>query len=195
MIAGTCLEYAPTSEACIEGTTPLEPSTAYGMSKLALRQAARSFAAERGLSLAMTHIFNIYGPYERPARFVPAVISALLSGEPARCTPGLQQRDYLHVEDVASAHVRLLETEVRGDVNVASCRPVSIAEMARMIASACGRPELLHLGALPARFDEAPVIFGDTRRLRTEVGWSGRHELSKGLCQTVEWWRGALCPA
>ena len=195
VIGGTCLEYEPTHDACIEGSTPLAPATTYGASKLALRQAARLCADQHGLSLAMTHIFNIYGPYERQSRFVPSVVTALLAGEPARCTSGLQQRDYLHVEDVAAAHVRLLELDVCGDVNVASGQPVSIADLARAIAATCGKPDLLELGALSARADETPVVYGDTRRLRLELEWSPRFELAEGLTKTVAWWRGALCTA
>lgn len=66
------------------------------------------------MSDAWRRVFFQYGPGERPERLVPTVIRALLQQQPAYCTSSKQIRDYLHVQDVADALVKLLDSSVRG---------------------------------------------------------------------------------
>jgi nucleoside-diphosphate-sugar epimerase len=73
--------------------------------------------------------FFLYGPYENRTRLVPSIINSLLQEKTAPCSSGIQIRDYLFVEDVADAFVRLLNSSVNGPVNIASGKPVSM-EMA-----------------------------------------------------------------
>jgi len=78
---------------------------------------------------------------------------------------------------------------VEGAVNVASGRPVALAEVVEKVAARAGRPELVRLGAIPAPAGEPPALYADARRLREEVGWSPRYDLDEGLAETVEWLR------
>ena len=191
-VAGTCAEYDWQHGLCSETQTPLAPSTLYGVCKRAVHAAAEELAAESDLSLAWGRIFFVYGPGEHPARLVPSVVGSLLRGEPARCTHGRQLRDFLHVADVASAFVRLLDSGVEGSVNVASGVPVSIGDVVGAIAEVVGRPDLVRLGELPVSPDEPLELVADTRRLRDEVEWSQAIDLRHGLADTIEWWRRAL---
>ena len=116
---------------------------------------------------------------------------ALLNDEEANCSHGEQIRDFLHVEDVASAFVALLRSEVSGPVNIASGQAVILKEIVRRIAQQQGKEELVRLGALPAAANEPPLLVADVRRLREEVGWQPRYNLDAGLEQTLQWWRKA----
>jgi nucleoside-diphosphate-sugar epimerase len=191
--AGTCVEYAPEGEAaCEEYSTPLAPTTLYGACKHATRTALEAFARQEGLSHAWGRLFFPYGPGEPRGRLVPSVARALLAGEPALCSHGRQVRDFIHVEDAAAAFVALLDSEVEGAVNVASGRPVTLAEVVEKVAASAGRPDLVRLGARPAPAGEPAALYADARRLREEVGWSPRRELDEGLAATVEWMRKAV---
>lgn len=190
VLAGTCAEYDWTKAGvCHETRTPVAPATPYGKAKDRLRRWAEAFAGRAGVDLAWARLFFVYGPGEAAGRLVPAVAAAALGGVPAECSPGLQERDFLHVEDAADALLSLTFGGTTGPVNVGSGRPVAVRHVAADVAGAAGRPELLKLGAKPAAPGEPPLLVADTTRLREEVGWSPRIELTPGLKQTVAWWR------
>lgn len=189
---GSGAEYEWGDEDCFEGKTPLDGSTVYGVCKSALYRLFEALCRETGLSGAWPRPFFLYGPYENSERFVSSVISALLLGEPARCTHGRQIRDFLYSRDLAGALVHLLSDGFEGAVNVASGRGVSLAEIAQLIALKVGGENLLELGALPAPENEAPRVVASIRRLESEVGWRPAHDLDQGLGETIDWWRREL---
>jgi nucleoside-diphosphate-sugar epimerase len=186
--AGTCAEYDWSAGLCDEAETPLAPATLYGTAKDALRRLASAYAREAGLSLAWGRIFFCYGPDEHPSRLVASVARALARGEEAPCSEGRQLRDFLHVADVAAAFVALVGSELEGPANVGSGVGVPVREVVARLAAAAGRPDLVRVGVLPPRPDEAPVVVAGLRR-RAELGWTPRIDLDEGLAETLAWWR------
>lgn len=187
--AGTCAEYDWRYGYCTEGLTPTTPVTLYGAAKHATQSVIAAYAATASLSWAWGRVFFLYGPDEPVPRLVPSVARALVRGDPAACSHGRQVRDFLHVQDVADAFVALLGSDVSGAVNIGSGEPVTIARVVELLASAARRPDLVRLGALPARADEPPVLVPDVKRLRTEVGWAPKYTLERGLEETLAFWR------
>ena len=116
---------------------------------------------------------------------MPSVVRALSRGEIARCTHGRQVRDFLHVEDAASAFAALLDGAVEGPVNVASGTPVTVREVVLAAARCLGAADRVEFGALPAPPDEPPFLVADVGRLAREVGWSPSFGLEGGLEKTV----------
>ena len=188
VLAGSCAEYDWRHGYCVEGVTPLVPRSFYGVCKNAAWSVSDAYSREQDLSLAWGRIFFVYGPHEALPRYVPSIMSSLINGDIARCSHGEQLRDYLHVADVAHAFVALLETDVRGAVNIASGQPVRLREIAEHVARRLGRPDLLKLGALPTAPDDPPLLVADVRRLADAVGWRPRHTLATGLDDTIAWW-------
>ncbi|HEY4428070.1 MAG TPA: NAD(P)-dependent oxidoreductase [Solirubrobacteraceae bacterium] len=194
--AGTCAEYEWAGNGvCREGETPLAPSTLYGECKRSLGAVTeRLYAAPDMPSSAWGRIFFLYGPHEPPQRLVPSVARALIQGHEAPCTDGRQQRDFMHCSDVGEAFAALLDCDVEGAVNIASGAAVSIAEVVSLVGEACGRPELVRLGALPPRPGDPAVLVADTSRLRDEVGFTSERSLPEGIAETVAWWREQISP-
>ena len=189
--AGSCAEYGLAAGECIEGATPLVPTSLYGRSKQALETSVRASAEQSGMSFAWGRIFFLYGPHEHPERPVAYVVRALLKGEPAACSEGTQVVDFLHVEDVASALVALLESGVRGPVNIGSGKPVSLRTVFETIGAQIGRSELVRFGARETS-SQPYRVWANTQRLADEVGWTPRYDLDSGIRQTIEWWRRSL---
>jgi nucleoside-diphosphate-sugar epimerase len=189
VMAGTCAEYDWNYGYCSEFLTPLHPATLYGTCKHSLQMVLAAYARQLGFSSAWGRIFFLYGPHEHPQRLVASVIRSLLQDQEALCSDGSQLRDFLHVEDVASAFVALLESRVNGPVNIASGQPVALREVVETIAGKLNRLPLLRLGAMPASVSEPPLLLADTRRLFSEVGWRPSYDLHQGLAQTIAWWR------
>ncbi|MGA2911974.1 MAG: NAD(P)-dependent oxidoreductase [Methanoregula sp.] len=187
--AGTCAEYDWRFGYCSEDITPLKPQTLYGISKHSLQIIAQEILMNAHISNAWGRIFFLYGPFENQSRLVPSIINALLQGRSSPCTTGDQIRDYLYVEDVAEAFVRLLDSPVTGPVNIGSGKPVVIREIIGLIGKKIGREELIRYGQLPTPSSEAPFIVADNRRLLNEVGWTQHNDLDKGLDRTISWWK------
>lgn len=187
--AGTCFEYDVGMGVCREDTTPIAPATAYGAAKAEVGKAVIGAAVAGGLETAWARIFYVYGPHEHPARLVPSVARAVLQGRPAPMTHGRQVRDYLYVTDVAEALAALVDSPAEGPFNVASGETVTLFDLARRVAAAAGRPELLEPGAVPERPNDPPLVVGDAGRLRIAVGWQPAVGLEAGIAATVDWWR------
>ena len=187
-VCGSGYEYDWAHGYCTEGLTPCVPDTLYGACKHALHEVVRTYAGGRDLSAAWARVFFLFGPNEHQDRLVPSVIRSLLRGEAARCSHGRQIRDYLHVQDVADGLVALLDSEVRGAVNVSSGQATTLREIVLAIGRLMGRPELVQLGAIPARANDAPLVVGSNSRAAA-LGWQPRYDLETGLRQTIEWWR------
>lgn len=189
--SGTCAEYAwgHGDGVCKEFETPVSPATLYGKSKLAAHDALTQLAEAHNFSAAWGRIFFLYGPHEHPARLVSSVIRSLLQRERVRLTHGRQVRDFLHVSDVASAFVALLDSGTRGAVNIASGRAVELRDIVGRVADKLDGRALLDFGARPAPEGEPPTLVADVRRLTEEVAFRPRYDLDEGLDETIAWWR------
>ncbi len=186
---GSCAEYDWTASQPLSEDSPLVPATPYGVAKHACAQAFLGLAAETGLSAAWGRVFFVYGPGEAPRRLVPAVIRALLAGEPARTTHGEQLRDYLFAPDLGEAMAALVDARTTGAINLASGTSIPLRALVEEAARQLGREELIELGAVEAHPDEAPEVSADVTRLLAEVAWQPRTSLTDGIARSIEWWR------
>ena len=168
-------------------STPRRPGSLYGVAKNALFELITA-AGEPAISFAWARLFFLYGPGEPLGRLVPDVMTSLLKGVEVPCTPGLQERDFIHVDDAARALAILVASDYRGAVNIASgdCRPVR--QLVEKIGVLTGRPELIRLGAKPAPENEPPRLAANVSRLGA-LGFAPRHDLDQGLRESWAWWQ------
>jgi len=189
VIGGSCYEYDWRYGYCNEQLTPLRPDTLYGAAKLGLCETLLGYAAATGLSAAWGRMFFLYGPNENPRRLVPSVILSLLKGDPALSSHGRQVRDYMHVQDAANGMVALLDSQAHGAYNVASGQASTIVSIVELLGELTDRRELLRIGAIPARANDAPLVVGDPAAALREFGWAASIALRDGLASTIDWWR------
>ncbi len=189
VMAGTCAEYDRKYGYCSEQITPLLPATLYGACKHSLQIILDAFGGQTGLSAAWGRIFFLYGPHEHPDRLVSSTIRSVLQGKLALCSHGDQIRDFLYVQDVADAFVTLLESDVLGNINIASGYPVTVKDVVNKIGEKLQREDLIQLGAIPTAPNDPPFLVADVSRLTDEVCWQPKYDLVTGLEQTIEWWR------
>jgi nucleoside-diphosphate-sugar epimerase len=186
VFAGSCAEYDWAGpQPLVEDKTPCRPGSLYGVCKNAVREVVQAYSSQAGVSVAWGRIFFLYGPDEDPNRLIPSILHPLLEGKPARCRSGDHVRDLLHVHDVASAFVALLQSDVTGSVNIASGDRITLGEVSRRAARIVGREDLLTVDRQPATPANPAVILADATRLRREVGWQPRYDLTSGLEQVV----------
>jgi len=187
--AGTCAEYDWDYGFLSEAVTPLKPRSLYGVCKNATRQILQAYCDRVSMGFAWTRFFYLYGPGEPRERLVPSVVLALLNGQTAKCTHGEQIRDFLCVEDVASAVWAVTKSDFTGPVNIGSGQPVKIRTLVEMIARLVGGGENVEFGPMPASVEEPPLLVADVRKLRAHTGWTPTRSLEDGLRQTVSWWQ------
>jgi nucleoside-diphosphate-sugar epimerase len=186
--AGTCAEYGSISGECEENKTPLLPTTLYGVSKHGLERILYFWSLRTGMSSAWGRTFFLYGPHEHPSRVVAYVVNSLLRGEPALCSRGTEDMDFMQVTDAASAFVSLLESEVQGPVNIGSGSPVSLRCVLEEIGRQLGKVDLIRFGTRESKH-VSQAFWANTQRLAKEVGWKPQYDLAGGIRQTIEWWR------
>ena len=183
---GSCAEYESLSVPLSEESS-VKPLTLYGASKLACRYLGEAIARSYGMEFVWGRIFYVYGPGENGRRVVPAVVNTLLDGGSFAATTGEQVRDFLHVEDVASAFGHLCVTNAEGVFNVSSGQPMAMRELLETIAQEIGHPHAIRYGATAKHGFDPPYVVGDSTRL-LQLGWRPRHTLQTGLQQTIRWW-------
>lgn len=179
VLGGTCLEV---------GDPPT--ATVYARTKRALHAIASEYFEADNPRVACAHIFSVYGPGEHPDRAIPSIIRALSKGRAVELSDGTPCRDYLHVDDVASALATVAESTVGGRIDVCSGSPRPLREIFSLLGEILERPDLLHFGKLmpsPATMFEAE---GDPELL-SSLGWSPSYTLAEGLRSAVEWWTNA----
>jgi nucleoside-diphosphate-sugar epimerase len=189
VLAGTCAEYDWKYGYCSEAHTPLQPNTVYGKCKHSLELLSTSFSERVGIGCAWGRLFFLYGPHEHPNRLVSSIICSLLRGQDAPCSYGEQIRDFLHIEDAASAFVALLGSDVTGPINIASGYAVTIKEIANSIGDILNSGDRIQLGAVAAAQNDPRLILADVNRLENYLGWQPGYDLKGGLEQTINWWK------
>jgi nucleoside-diphosphate-sugar epimerase len=192
VIGGTCYEYDWRYGYCNEQLTPRQPNTLYGAAKQGLAETLMGYFATTGLSGGWGRMFFLYGPKENPLRLVPSVVLSLLKGEQALSSHGRQVRDYMHVQDAAAGLVALLDSSARGAYNIACGQASTIASIVTALGELTGRVDLLRIGAIPARANDAPLVVGDTVAAKRDFGWEATIALRDGLASTLDWWRAEL---
>lgn len=137
---------------------PLEGASTYALEKILAERSLSAIAAERGLSGVSLRIFNVFGPGCRDS-----LLNSLVEGPPPllSVTPNFV-RDYVHVDDVASALIRSLERDhVTGPVNIGSGQAVD------NVTLAAARPSAFRLGDDEVR----SFSVADPTRAHAELGW------------------------
>ncbi|MCX5926728.1 MAG: NAD(P)-dependent oxidoreductase [Cyanobium sp. LacPavin_0920_WC12_MAG_63_22] len=105
VVAGSCFEYGRSGERYnfIPTYAPLEPTNSYAASKAAASIALSQWAEEHQLSLDILRVFHVFGEGEAEDRFWPSLRRAALAGDDFPMTAGEQVRDFIPVQDAASA--------------------------------------------------------------------------------------------
>jgi nucleoside-diphosphate-sugar epimerase len=187
VMTGTCAEY-DTDIGYLKETSPTKPNTLYAAAKLSLSILGEQMVQGTGTQLAWARLFYLYGNKEDDRRIVPALIKSLLRAEPFAASTGEQIRDYLHVEDVASALWFIAVNRLSGLFNVSSGSPVSMHTLMETIGDILGKKDLIRFGNLPQRQWEPLFICGDNTKLR-QLGWQPKYNLYDGLMEAITWWR------
>lgn len=179
-------------------TGHLEPTNdAYAIAKIAGILQVQSVRRQYGLPWISAMPTNLYGPGDNfsptGSHVLPALIrrydEAVLSGAPSVTNwgSGSPRREFLHVDDLASAGLHLLENyDGAEQVNVGTGQDLTIREIAALVAKAVGYTGETEWDM--TKPDGTPQKLLDVSKLAT-AGWNARISLDDGLRSTVDWYR------
>jgi UDP-glucose 4-epimerase len=172
-------------------TRPLSP---YGLSKLCGEQYLSYYQRISGLQAVSLRYANVYGPRQDPegeAGVVAIFIQKMLNNEQAVINGnGRQTRDFVFVEDVVEANLAVMGQETQGTYNVGTGVETSINDLFRILIQHTGSTCKEVHG--PAKKGEQARSVIDNTKLRHELSWEPKADLSGGLKKTVEYFRERL---
>lgn len=169
-------------------TQPLSP---YGISKLCGEHYLSYYQRISGIQVVCLRYANVYGPRQDPegeAGVVAIFIQKMLNNEqPIIYGNGRQTRDFIFVDDVVEANLAAMGQSTQGTYNVGTGIETSINELFRILAGTTGSTCKEVHG--PAKKGEQARSSIDSAKIRQELMWDPKIDLTDGLKRTVEYFR------
>lgn len=189
VFSSTCATYGVPERVPIKENHPQRPINAYGQSKLFVERLLADLNVAYGLPWIALRYFKAAGAdpdgeigesHDPETHLITLVLAAARTGAPVRIfgedydtLDGTCVRDYVHVCDIADAHVRALDYLLKGGdscaLNLANSRGYSIKEVIRMAEKVCGRN--VPWETVGRRPGDPPILIGDAGRARAVLDW------------------------
>ena len=205
VFSSTAATYGEPADMPITEATPVRPTSPYGASKLAVDMMLSSYAKAYGLAAVSLRYFNVAGSYEgfgerhrTETHLVPNALLAADGGPPLQIfgrdyptLDGTAIRDYIHVRDLADAHVRALSRVVPANhaiFNLGTGTGTSVLEIIDTVARITGR-EVATLDR-PRRAGDPARLVADGRLAHRELGWRPSRSVSEMVSDAWEFHQG-----
>lgn len=192
VFSSTCAVYGEPTEIPLRETHPPSPINPYGQTKLAVEQALPHFERAHGIRSIRLRYFNAAGAdpdgelgedHAPECHAIPRACDAAtggtafeIFGEDYPTPDGTCLRDYVHVTDLADAHIRALHHLEQGRAsatyNVGTERPSSVRDVLAAVERVTGR--LVSRRHAPRRPGDPAVLYASAARIREELGWVPR---------------------
>ena len=209
VFSSSCAVYGVPERIPISEQTPREPVNPYGVSKLFFENALEAYGRAYGLRSASLRYFNAAGGdesgeigemHDPETHLIPLALAASAANAPALQiygsdypTPdGTCIRDYIHVSDLADAHVRALQYLERNErdcdtlvVNLGTGRGHSVHEIIQAVEKATGRPVRRTIG--PRRPGDPPILVADPAKAQSVLGWIAQRDLAEMVTSAWMW--------
>ena len=191
VFSSTAATYGEPDEVPIVEDAPTRPTNPYGASKLAIDHAISSYSHAHGLAATSLRYFNVAGAYGGAGEnrtvethLIPLVLQVALGqrdhisvfGTDWPTKDGTPVRDYIHIRDLAEAHVLALETNESGAhriYNLGSGDGYSVREVIEMCRKVTGHP--IPAEVADRRAGDPATLIASSEKITAELGWNPRH--------------------
>jgi len=196
VFSSTCAIYGDRNPSPISEGAAKQPINPYGASKLAVEEALAWYHRVHGLSYFCLRYFNACGAtaergerHDPETHLIPLVLEAAagerdsiqIFGDDYPTPDGTCIRDYIHVEDLADAHLTALRApaEASGGYNLGTGRGHSVREVIETCRRVTGKP--IREAVAPRREGDPPELVADPRRIQEKLGWRARRDLDSAV--------------
>jgi UDP-glucose-4-epimerase GalE len=207
VFSSSCSVYGTPPVVPVDESAPIAPESVYAQTKATMENLLDWYSRTTGLRSVSLRYFNAAGAsadgqigedWTYSMNLVPVAIRSLLIGDPAELTvfgddyptpDGTCIRDYIHVEDLAAAHLRALDYLAAGGattaINVGTGVGSSVREVLSAIEAVAGRAVPHRIG--PRRDGDPVSTFADPRRARDVLGWEATRDLAAVVGSAYRW--------
>jgi UDP-glucose-4-epimerase GalE len=209
VFSSTCAVFGDPEQTPITEVHPTRPINAYGETKLAIERALPHYDRAYGLRSIALRYFNAAGAepdgelgedHDPEIHVIPRAIDAALGratfqifGDDYPTDDGTCLRDYIHVSDLASAHLLALDalrSGARSTVyNLGNGRPTSVRAVVEAVGQVSGRP--VPFDVAPRREGDPAILFASSDRIKRDLGWQPLFEDITVIVETAFRWRVA----
>lgn len=183
--------YGEPSSLPILEDAPLSAANPYAASKIAMEALCESFAKTDGFNATILRYFNPYGRGENHLPETHAIPNFIKAGIEKKPVPlywkGEQIRDFIFVEDLASAHIAVLNLEGYNVFNVGSESGTKVIDVINILSDIFGYQ--LEVEDLGERKGDVMGNYASSAKLKQATGWEAKVGLDEGLTKTVEWFK------
>ena len=185
VLASTSSVYG--TEAVGDEDRPLEPSSPYGITKLAAEKLVLAHVALHEFPATIIRYFSIYGPRQRPDMAYHKFIEAMLDRQPITVYgDGEQTRSNTYIDDAVTGTILALERGAMGGIyNIGGGRTISLNEAIALIGEHVGVEPIVEREA--ARPGDQRHTSADVARARAALGYAPTVEPAEGLARQVAW--------
>lgn len=191
VFSSTCAVYGQPEFFPITEKTPPKPINPYGVSKLEAEKAIRQASAEWGLNFTVLRYFNVAGSdpeleigenHDPETHIVPNTLTAIFRrkalqvyGDDYDTPDGTCIRDYVHVVDLANAHILALHRHTAPEfeseiINLGSGNPCSVKSIIQSAERVTGQEALIEY--MPRRPGDPPTLYADNGKAKSVLGWN-----------------------
>lgn len=208
VFSSTCATYGEPERMPIAETTPQNPVNPYGASKLMIERALKDLSAASPMQVVALRYFNACGAdadgeigehHDPETHLIPLAIEAAhgkreltVFGTDYPTPDGTCIRDYIHVTDLAEAHVMAMDwmtknTAAKFEVfNLGTGQGVSVRQLIEMVAQVTGRKVPAKMG--DRRAGDPPVLVATAAKAQELMGWQPRHSGLENIVRSADTW-------
>ncbi len=168
----------------------LEPMSDYGISKAASTLYCQAIGKRENKPVVTLRLFTPYGYYEEPLRLIPSVIISCLEGENPKVSSPDSVRDFVFIEDVIDAYVKVAENsdKSKGEIfNIGYGEQYPIGEAVSTIIELTGNKARPEWGSVPNYRIESKMWQANISKAKRLLNWQPKYALEQGLRKTVKW--------
>ena len=188
IFSSSCATYGVPPKLPIEEDMPQAPTNPYGQSKLMFEQMCRWLQETKGFKPTFLRYFNAAGAalgmvedHDPETHIIPNVLKVALGqrefvqvfGNDYPTPDGTCVRDYVHLEDLSSAHILALEKDAVGAFNLGTGKGISVMEIVDACRKVTGHP--IPVKVCPRRPGDPPALYASGMKARTVMGWNPAH--------------------
>ena len=206
LFSSTCATYGLNPSSPMSETAEQDPCSPYARTKLAVEWMIRDFAHTHGMGFTILRYFNAagaskdgrFGEYHHPeTHLIPLVLQDVLEGpkglkvfgDDYPTEDGTCIRDYVHIEDLASAHLLAMEAiaEDTNEVyNIGTGNGQSVLDIIKACELVSGHK--VNYSIVERRPGDAPELVADPRKLQTRLGWKPQYSSIEDIIRTAWMW-------